>query len=1056
MTKDNTKSKYSLIRLTLQKKWNVASGEHDLAKCSGRALTVLGYYDRLIYENIGNWYALRPGIINMPSSTKEFSDEYTLRLVAPDWVKNKCEKEKTLKGIFDYAYFDRFGANQVNQQEKASKTSTERFPIFSVLLINCSDEELKKISNVEGLFGKIYDAIVGSLITSDSCKLKIGIFLSLGYSEFAVLLSGNSVRNINRLIDEIRLRLLGECASSTYTILGFDETLNDSAIADETIDATIDFSMAPGKRLDESDFLQFFVCNLIQEGFVPKEKWTELNTTEWEKLRDEAQKHSYSDPVMLMGAIDWRWELKGCKLAQFLHVYKGDTKYDGKLKSFGNNSNLFKAVHTKLPLKRFETSSAGPENFAQEKINNPDDKKFEQAYQMFETLYEHLIAKYYVHRRSFYAMRRIKYLYDKVVSSSYGGDVRKLTKPFFHDFLDFMNGCMNLLLNSDEKAREERQEFLKKAEGIDTFLREYIKRFRDFFEPYLFAIYRSDHAFFEGQSLVHPSIGSAAKLLFCYNQVLYSWEEKYCEWETKEIERNPEFQGTNIDFTYLVTSGGVDSTDNWDIFDYISDFISTAESTRSVRFSRPLVVMMSEAGLYNIEGTLFKLAHEFFHKRGKRMREQRAQAYIKDICYHVADRIAYWFVDDWLQNKIYDRLYSIIAFDKRNEAQKEKAVGEEIYQKTEGIFKVNGEDKRCKFKKDIIDALVPVLFNENVQSEINAAFEEESQKKWYGRNLLHNCKEILYKAWKLDKNNKDKFWDGYTYKPNDSDQRIDTLRKKIACKLYELGKQISDNVFLPMAKDKTTNGAICEDQKIFILRPDFEIDSEYIDESLFTFDRKGKIEDTIKLALRDQNEFATWERLAKECFADCLAIKTMVQNERDPNDSWGKEKGMLSYLLAYLFEGRNPNEQWEINYSMQNKFWAYRILIIKELLKWNSGPEGKALEKMIGTWYDACFYPGRHESGDRANYVGDVAAAWINLKKEWTPDFLETLSRRYAGLMQYLNECINDNESLCQSMREVHVSVLRNEEDTIKAYSEFVFEKWMEIYRENAKGEANG
>ena len=1050
MTNDKIKSQYSLIRLTLQKKWNVVSGERNSDKRSGREFTVLGYYDRLIYENIDNWYSLRPGVINAISSPKEFSDEYALRLVAPNWAKKACEAVEAPERIFDYAYFDRFGVNEADRQETASEVPTERFTLFSVLLINCSDEKLKRTSKHKKLFEEILGVVVDSFNKLGLSKLKIGIFLSLGYSEFAVLFSGNSVQDINRLIDEIRLRILGECASSTYTILGFDEMLIDSDIADETIDATIDFSMASGETLEESDFLQFYVYNLTNKEFVPKKKWGELDEMEWKQLRDKAQKLSYADPVMLMGAIDWRWELKGCKLDQFLHAYKGNTEYEGKLKSFGNNSNLFKAVHTKLQLKRSRTSSDDSENLTQEKIPNVD-RKFEQAYCMFETLYTQLIATYFVHRRSLYAMQGIKYLYDKVVSSSYGGDVRKLIEPFFHDFLDIMNGCMGLLLNSDKKTEKEREMFLMRTKGLDTFLREYIQRFRDFFEPYLFAIYRSDHAFFEGQSLVHPSIGSAAKLLFCYNKVLYSWEEKYCEWESKEIESDPEFLSANINFTYLVTSGGVDSTNNWDMFDYISDSLSSAGNTRTVRVSRPLVVMMSEAGLYNIEGTLFKLAHEFFHKRGKRMREQRAQAYIEDICYYVADRVAYWFIEDWLRKKISNRLYNIIAFDKRNKAQRESEVEDEIYQKIEEIFA--GNDKRRKLRRDIIDALVPVLYNGDVENEISEALKDESQKKWYGRNLLSNCKKILSKAWKLRKDN---FWGEYTFKPQDSEQRIDTLRKKIACKLYELGKQFSDEILLSVTKYKATDEAGCEEQKIFILRPDFEIDPDYIDESLFIFDRNEKIREVMVDALQDKDEFATWERLAKECFADCLAIKTMVQNERDSNDPWGKEKGMLSYLLAYLFEVHNPNEQWEINYSKKNDFWVYRIFIIKELLEWKSGPEGKALEEVIGTWYDACLYPGRPKFIDREKYIGDVAVAWSDLKNAWDTDILENFSHRYAGLMHYLKKCIKDNESLCQSMQDVHVSVLRNGEDTIKAYSEFVFEKWMEIYRENAKGEANG
>lgn len=1052
MPKTSVKSEYSLIRLILQKKYNAAINESNATDKNQRSITLFGYYDRLIYENIDNWYALRPGIRNFNASynsPKMFSNEYTLRLVAPDWAKQACVKVQGNENILDYAYFDQFGMTDTKGQAIAPKASIEQFPLFSVLLINCSDKKLKEVSNPEELFRVILDAVVDSVKNSQVSSLKIGIYLSLGYSEFAILFSGNSVHCINEQIDNIRTCLVGPCASSTYTIFGFDGSFINSNIANETVDVTIDFSLLPGKTLENDDFRQFFKHNLTEE-------------------EDEAKKLSYTDPVMLMGSTDWRWELKDCELARLLHAYSENTEYNGRLKSFGNDSDLFKLVYTKLKLKQSKSSPKQSKQSSEyyETIapkQGSQDDALEGEYNKFNALYNDLISKYFVHRRSLDAIQGIKDLYDKVVNSSYGGDVKILTKPFFYDFLKFMKQLMDLL-NSDGSPKE-KNILVKRMMGIDTFLREYVKIFRDFFEPYLFAIYRSDHAFFEGQSLVHPSIGSAAKLLFSYNRVLYAWEEKYRIWEISRLgkgkDKNHAFQGSSMDFTYLVTSGGVDSTDNWDMFDNLSELMLAIKSDSGDRLSRPLVVMMSEAGLYNIEGTLFKLAHEFFHKRGNRMRDKRALAYIRDICFNVAHRIAEWFVWKWMSEKIYRQICKLRHFDRSLKDLDEKVVQDEILLTIEELFvkkePSKKEDRRYKFVSEIEEDLFQILYDDNTKKIANDSIHNiKLTNQLLGKNLRNTCQTVIKRAWKLDEKGKkpdEEFWGCYTYQPDGGDYRIDTLRKKIACKLYEHGKRLSDLLCIPIVRNKDSSGSNGEEQKIYLLRPSFSIDPARIDESAFTFDRKAEMQGIIETALQDQNMFDTWERLAKECFADCLAVKTMVRNKGDCNDPWGKQQGILSYLLAFLFEVRNPNEPWKNKYSKRNYYWTYRLFIIKELLKWDNKIDTNALEEAVGTWYNTYFYPGQDKSDDKEKYkekyVRNVLAAWNVLFKEEEedPKLLKDFQHRYEGLFSYLNRCIIDNASLCRQMHNIHKSILNDRDDTIKSYSRFVFEKWLDIYR---------
>ena len=55
MPKTSVKSEYSLIRLILQKKYNAVINESNATDKNQRSITLFGYYDRLIYENIDNW-----------------------------------------------------------------------------------------------------------------------------------------------------------------------------------------------------------------------------------------------------------------------------------------------------------------------------------------------------------------------------------------------------------------------------------------------------------------------------------------------------------------------------------------------------------------------------------------------------------------------------------------------------------------------------------------------------------------------------------------------------------------------------------------------------------------------------------------------------------------------------------------------------------------------------------------------------------------------------------------------------------------------------------------
>lgn len=1082
--KEDTEPKYSLIRLTLQKRWGYprdsrkeSEDKRTENEGNGRRITLFGHYDRLIYENVHNWYALRPAGPRCPYSQNEFNDEYTLRLVAPDCVKEQLHGEEEWNEIFDYSYFDRYATEQDREASLAESSASgivplKRFPIFSVLLINCSDQYLKPDSNFQNGFTEIIQEIVEAIRNGidkqNSCrrfqKLKIGIYLSLGYSDIAVLFSGNSIRDINELIDVVRLWLLGNYASSTYTLLGFEDTYVNTDLSNEIINASIDFSIRPGCRLDDGlDFIGFFVDRKLNGTLETTEKndnWnqfvqdvpkrdTEITLDQSINLKSKAKEFGWVTPKMLLGTFDWRWEIKGCHLPNFLDAYKNYESEHTRISSFGNDSDIFKTVHTRLLFERSdhidETNVHKNKRLVTQK-SDCNDQSLEEAYKQFVESYEFLIDFHYVHRRPLSAIHEIKALYDRVINSTYGADVKILSQPFFRDFLVIMTQCMKLFTGAVGSSKD-RENFLNIETGVDNFLQKQIQDFRNIFETFLFAIYRSDHTFFEGESLLHPSIGSVVKLLFCYNEVLYSWEKKFCEWDTVEKSQNSQYEERSSDFSYLVTSGRTDSTQNGDLFDGISNMIPLDSATKP---SRPLIVMMSEAGLYDIEGTLFKLAHEFYHKRGNRMRELRAQAYIRDLSFKVAEKIAYQFVTGWLKGRILRSICKSKEFDnyriylnqanfKKFEEWNDKFIKEknkkalkdlDIYECYYDSFLAQETD----FQRTIGNRIFCVLYSKQIQQKIAKDFQVNKKTKWYRHHWREKCVQICQDVWDLNDSNK---WTHYSFQSKDRKEEM-TLRGKIARVLYECGKQFTDEIFLTDEKK----------QKVNLLNLYFPIDSVYQDESLYVFDHMEGIKDAIKATLDEESNSYTWEKLAKESFADCLAVKTMIQNEQDPNDPWGKKKGFMSYLRAFLFEVRNPNEKWKIDESRIDPFWVYRIFIAKTLLEWEDAPREDEFKKKIEEWYETYFYPNKHKG--QGEYAETVMHAWGDMVNAWHNEYSHSFSDRYQGLIQYLRECIKANKSLCDKLKEVCFPDLRNENkneyETIEAYTEFMFTKWMNIY----------
>ncbi len=126
---------------------------------------------------------------------------------------------------------------------------------------------------------------------------------------------------------------------------------------------------------------------------------------------------------------------------------------------------------------------------------------------------------------------------------------------------------------------------------------------------------RSDNFFMESERYNHTSVSSATALITAYNR----WQNMFS---------NSVMKHANIgraEYAFLVRSGGCDETTTYKPF----WFLPPSEEDGNIIEYVPFVIQMSEIGLFDCSGTVFRMTHECMHFCGNRKRDQRLNYIIK-------------------------------------------------------------------------------------------------------------------------------------------------------------------------------------------------------------------------------------------------------------------------------------------------------------------------------------------------------------------------------------------------------------------------------------------
>lgn len=537
---------------------------------------VFGYYDGLDINCVEQWYELRPKGLMRHKSIVELSDpfidQYTIKALFPE---NTTELEK--KG-FSYSLFEKIGDDKfVNEYNE--------YPFIAMSLINISEDFVRRYKGLDELNVKMFEFVESSLLKfSDSNLLKCAVFPSIGYSDYIVVFLSSDFEQVAPVIDDLRTKHFDDRSvpfSSCYTVCGFYknadvENLKNNASVHLSVRVNL------GAGIAAKYFMEKFKIAAVKEFKENGLKDEEIQAIikNWEK--EYYSTFDNSDSLFL----------PEYNLYAYLPLYLDDHILNPGhhfFKSHIMNIRTSIRVNGEI-LNQCQCNYAIDINNKREIIN-----AYLCRFQEFITNYEKYIAENNLQIRISKSLQQLMKNFLNISQLSHCFDAEKILGKAFDSLIENMEYVFE---HAD----------LVKAQDVEETLNE----FRNAMGSYLSDIIRSDKLFIEGQTLTHPSIGSATKLLFAYNSIINTFVGNLIASEKNPIGR----------FTFLIISGGCDKTTAADLFEFLG--IQT-------ECSKLIIITVPEMSLYDVKGTLFRIGHECMHFCGERKRKDRYKHLVKAL-----------------------------------------------------------------------------------------------------------------------------------------------------------------------------------------------------------------------------------------------------------------------------------------------------------------------------------------------------------------------------------------------------------------------------------------
>lgn len=577
---------------------------------------MFGHYDGMDIHCTNQWYQLRPRGVENYGGNVDISDslwdKYTLKVYFPQ--RNYCERLEA-EG-FGYDIWEKLGWFEENREY--CNDILKRFPFVSVAMINLSQKFVKKNDFVNKLMESIVDAVKKSVKKSkkeskeewmsELKSIHCAIMPSVGYADFVLLFLSDNLTKVITVLDYLRQVTFEEgknhyaMLSNSYAISGFAkvglEGLQELKKKGCLNDVNLSIRVNLRDGVSAAQFKKFFDDQIaeILRGDALQVRSQEGNPRqEILKTHDLYQVFGNSDCLILSEmSFDF-----------FIPLF-----YDAKLLNPAHELFRYYIRHTRSSI-RVKITAEGTRP-ADQNNGIGAQEKYQTEFQELISCLRGYAKDQSMPVRTINGLQNVMKTYLNLVQFSHCFDIERIIGDAFKAVKSNVDKSMRLIKEQDDATAFEYSEQMLAA----------LRIFRDKTEEYLADMLRSDRLFIEGQSLSHPSIGSATKLLFFYNKFLNDVAKKLLHAEERK-------KGNH--YTFVVTSGGCDVTTACDVFSYINP----SEVVNSL-----IIISVPEMSLYDIKGTMFRVLHECFHYCGERKRDIRLEKLLESVSESVAVTIS--------------------------------------------------------------------------------------------------------------------------------------------------------------------------------------------------------------------------------------------------------------------------------------------------------------------------------------------------------------------------------------------------------------------------------
>lgn len=690
---------------------------------------ILGFYDGLDIHTVDKWYELRPkGLLERELQVDlntPFIDQYTIRAMGPS---NRDDLDK--QG-FAYDFWENLGRESTKSCRQYRKELRNKYPFICMSVINLTEKFVKQKSNLQAMQDSLTTILKDAALKSGYTfeELHCAVYPSLGYSDFIVLFLTDNLIKASNIISCVRASIFHldqaevPVVSNCYSVCGLDRDYfahTNRPALDENVQITIRINLREG--LSAGDFLMRLRDKIGRNGSP------ETDTVIQSLNKNYFFSFGNSDCLILPNQ----------SLDQYL-LWHGP----GGILNPGNGffEENIASVRTSVRIGGLECGAGAVSKALTE--SNLDSYK--NAFKEFIEKYDRFLNMGNMHIRSSRAIRQTMKNFLNIAPASHGFDVRNIVgRAFLYQIADveyyigLKEKAVTDGMTEDEKAEIEQYNAQVKKEKLCAVVS--LEDFKNNVGSFLSDLIRSDRPFIEGNVLTHSSIGSATKLLFAYSAMLNNFLHQF---------------GREDDFSFIVTSGGCDKTEAIDGFNFAHG---------STRIKKPIVVTIPEMSLYDIQGTLFRLLHEYMHFIGDRRRAFRysclVNAVAKSIAWKICDIKFGELERDWISmvdRYLPTRLEKLAKRELTAVIQKEKESSrmriEEAIRK-QSLF-VEFEEQACEaefYSDRLKEGILSLDSMIDIFSVITPEFEKVSegslQKQIY--RILHRAeKEIIWqiKEW---------------------------------------------------------------------------------------------------------------------------------------------------------------------------------------------------------------------------------------------------------------------------------------------------------------------